>query len=637
MRAAALAAMLAAAPIGAQTIWPSSDLLPGLFAEHGLTETYDALRARLGASARLYGAEGTPPLVASMLEAPADAAWLGIDLTDRLLEAGRQGFPDVPTLLAECADALAVDAPLLGRNGIALPASLDAALDRVAAVLDAVSIELELARAPVPAEDLPGLPAALRAVLDAFPKTVYVAEDPKLAPHLALLRQIDRAALLRAAALLAPLAEPVAWEELRAAARAWPEVQAPEGVEGKVLGVRQTALGPIVIGGFGANRYDLEVAVLVDLGGHDEYAARTTRADLEHPCNLVLDLWGDETYRAEADSYGAQGAATFGVSWLVDARGDDRYEAGRLAQGAGACGVGILVDLDGHDRYVGDAYVQGAGVFGSGLFVDVAGNDQLDAALFAQGFAGPLGQGFLLDVAGNDTRRATGRYPSSYGTEGQFAAMSQGAAVGMRTLRAAPLRLAGGLGVLVDGAGDDRSTVGEFGYGMGYFLGAGIVRDCAGNDTVDASRYGIATGAHQAVGLVLDDGGDDHYRNPYAASIAGNWDHVVSVLLDAGGDDVYEGGGITLGSATITSFAALIDGGGRDRYRGGGLALGQAGHASDVRNGTRSLGLFVDLGAARDTYDGPFPAADGLVRPHHREDTHEGRKAVSGLGLFLDR
>ncbi|MDA1220921.1 MAG: hypothetical protein O3B85_02745 [Planctomycetota bacterium] len=624
------------AGVAAQTAWPAPELLSGLIAEHGLTEAYDALRSRLGAAARLYGAEGTPPLVATMLGSPADAAWLGAELTDRLLEAARAPFPDVPALLAECADALEVDAPRSSTVD-ALPEDLEPALDRVEAILAAVAEELTLALAPIPAADRPGLEPALRAVLDAFPRTVYVAEDATLSKNLALLRKVDRAALLRAAALLAPLADPGTWAPLRSKAKGLQEIDARDGVDGKILGWRETPLGPIVVGGFGANRYELDVAVLVDLGGHDTYAARTTRAGLAHPCNLVVDLWGDESYEADEDGYGAQGAATFGVSWLVDARGDDRYAAGRLAQGAGACGVGVLVDLEGDDRYAGDAYVQGAGVLGSGLWIDVQGNDRLDAALYSQGFAGPLGQGFLVDLTGDDSRRATGRYPSSYGTEGEFSAMSQGAAVGMRTLRAAPLRLAGGLGVLVDGEGDDVSDVGEFGYGMGYYLGVGIVRDCAGDDTVDASRYGIATGAHQAVGLVLDDAGDDVYRNPHAASIAGNWDHVVSILVDAAGDDVYEGGGITLGASTITSFAALIDAGGRDRYRASGMALGQAGHASDVRNGTRSVALFVDLGEAEDTYEGPFAAEDGEVRVHRREDTHEGRTEPSGVGIFVDR
>lgn len=636
IRPVLLAGVLAGG-LAAQSGWPAPEVLSELLAEHELTEPYDALRTRLAASARLYGAQGTPPLVTAMLEAPADAAWLGIDLTDRLHEAAGRPFPDLPTLLAECADALTVDAPMLAGPGEPLPSDLDAALARVAEVLDEVAAELSLALDPIPETERPGLEAALRAVLDAFPRTVYVAEDPELAAHLALLRRVDRAALIRAAALLAPLADPDRWAPLRAQAKGLPDVPAPPGVEGKVLGLRDTPLGPIVLGGFGANRYDLAAAVIVDLGGHDEYAGRATRTDLSHPCNLVVDLWGDETYAAAPDGYGAQGAGMFGVSWLVDARGDDRYEAGRLAQGAGACGVGVLIDLEGDDRYAGDVYVQGAGVLGSGIWIDRAGDDRLEAALYSQGFGGPLGQGFLLDVEGDDHRRATGRYPSSYGTEGEFSAMSQGAAVGMRTLRAAPLRLAGGLGILVDGAGDDTSEVGEFGYGMGYFLGAGIVRDRGGNDTVDASRYGIATGAHQAVGLVLEDGGNDTYRNPHAASIAGNWDHVVSVLVDAAGDDVYEGGGITLAGATITSFAALVDGGGRDRYRGSGLGLGQAGHASDVRNGTRSVALFVDLGGARDSYQGPTEAADGKILVHRREDTHEGQKAVSGVGVFVDR
>jgi hypothetical protein len=641
--------LLAAAPtLPAQQAWPEAGPLRALLTEQGIVDAYDALRGRLGQAGRLYRATRTPALTAALLADPLTAPTTVAALTDRIDAAARAETADLHALLVECARLADLEPPPadLGpdRSAALLARSedFDERIELAVGLLGDAAMELETALAPLPVEQRTACAAAVLALCDAFVRNVYPTMDEA---HAATLRQvlgIDRAAMLRAACHLVPLVDPAFWTPLRNAARSRPSVEAPDGVEGKVLAFRDTPFGKVVVGGFGHNRYDLDAALIVDFAGDDVYAARATRADLGQGLNVVVDLYGDDRYEAATDGHLAQGAALFGVSILADHRGDDRYEAGRIAQGAGVCGLGILLDTDGRDRYAADGYAQGAGLLGFGLLVDTAGDDVCQAAIYSQGFAGPLAVGLLVDGAGDDQRRAGERYPSSYGTAGEFMAMSQGAGIGMRTLTADRLHLAGGVGVLVDGAGDDRSEVGEFGFGIGYFLGTGIVRDRAGNDQVDASRYGIATGAHQAVSVVLDDGGDDRWTNPHTASIAGNWDHTASVLVDLRGDDLYQGAGITLGSATITSFAALIDGGGSDRYEAGGsgLALGTCGHEHDARNQTRCVALFVDEGAGRDVYEraGGEPApADGLILVRRKEDGFEDRRVETGVGVFADR
>ncbi|MBI5851143.1 MAG: hypothetical protein HZB39_08960 [Planctomycetes bacterium] len=617
-----------------------------------MTEAYDALRARLGRSAELYGARGASPTVNAMLADPLGAPTLAIAITDRIDAAARVAPVDVHALLVESARLFDLEAPSDDLGPAMADAMLARASDWEARLALAVELlgdaarELDDALSAIPVEERPALRDATNSLLTAFATNVYPTMEEAHGRTCKSLLSIDRPALLRAAGWAAIVARPDFWMPLRdeARRRAAGSTARLDGVEGKLIEVRDTPLGPVVIGGFAKNRYARPLALAVDFGGDDVWSAAATSAEPEHPVCVVVDLFGNDLYEPAAEvevGRPAQGGACLGIAILCDQFGDDRYRGGRLAQGAAAGGVGVLVDLQGKDEYQGDAYVQGAACFGVGLLVEVAGDDSFDAALYAQGMAGPIAIGMCVDVAGKDLRRATGRYPSSYGTAGEFMAMSQGCAIGMRTLAEGKVHVAGGFGILVDGGGDDRSTVGEFGYGIGYYLGTGIVRDRGGDDVVEASRYGIATGAHQAVGLVLDDDGDDRYVNRHVASIAGNWDHMVSILVDARGDDVYEAGGISLGSSTITSFAALIDGAGKDRYDAGGsdLALGACGHADDVRNGTRSVALFMDL-AGKDEYaqvNAAPPPAEGFTALRKRTDTHEGKSAESGIGLFVDQ
>jgi hypothetical protein len=84
----------------------------------------------------------------------------------------------------------------------------------------------------------------------------------------------------------------------------------------------------------------------------------------------------------------AQGAGhDFGLGFLLDRAGDDRYQAPSLSLGAGnANGIGIFWDVSGDDTYqspggtsMGAANYEPAGLRGSmlclGIFLDTGGKD----------------------------------------------------------------------------------------------------------------------------------------------------------------------------------------------------------------------------------------------------------------------
>ncbi|MBK8974292.1 MAG: hypothetical protein IPM29_00040 [Planctomycetes bacterium] len=653
--AALLSAVAASAQATGETHWPDVTAFAATLAEHDLAGPYDELRGVLARAGELFHAQCVSSATESLLREPLAAPARALAWTDAALAAARSGPPDLFALLQQAAalrDLPELPAELgAARRAHLAPAtaSLGARLDVAEGLCRDAAVELDAAFAALSPAEREQLAAELPALLQRFVADVYVLSVERFGRAFTeRIAKVDQAALLRAAAQVAPLLEPDFWLPLAGAAAPDVAVERPAGVDGELLARRDTPLGPILVGGPGPNRYALDALLIVDVGGDDAYGAGPARATLAHPIGLVVDLGGDDTWSAPApgssDPCGGQGGAVCGIAAVLDVAGDDRYAAARVAQGAGLCGVGLLLDLAGDDHYDGDALVQGAGLFGVGVLLDAgAGADVHSAGMLAQGFGGALGYGLLCDLDGADRRTATGRYPSSYGTDGQFQGLSQGAGVGLRGLGGASPQVAGGFGILLDGGGDDVDRVGEFGHGIGYFLGTGIARDVGGDDRVEAARYGIASAAHQAVGLVLDDAGDDRYEDPFTASLGGTWDCSVAILVDAAGDDRYHGAGITLGAATITSFAALVDGGGRDVYATEdqpATAFGAGGHPADVRNRVRSVSLFADLGGGADRYppSGLVPApADGLRAVRRARHRFEDREAESGVGLFVDR
>lgn len=402
-----------------------------------------------------------------------------------------------------------------------------------------------------------------------------------------ILEKVDRKALADGAMEAARLADQ--WRE--GGLNKWLDALSSQsttvtvaGVEGTLAAVWKTSEGLIVVGGVESNVYHLDnnfdITAVLDLGGNDRYEEGTVGE--ARPVLVLLDRRGDDVYSGLRT--GIQGGAVGGISVLLDGAGNDRYAAVDLTQGSCLAGVGLLADLSGDDSYFGDKRGQGSAVGGLGLLWDGGGSDTYHAAAWAQGFGGPLGFGLLEDLAGNDSYYAGGKYPGGYDDSPGYAGWSQGVGAGPRG------SANGGVGVLLDGGGDDSYEYDYFSHGGGYWFAVGIARDFGGNDSRLGStrtcwdgtprkekpfvRWGPAYGCHFALGFLFDDAGNDLYTGTTAGNSFG-WDIALGALFDAEGNDRYVGG--NGGFASQTSFSILADGAGDDQYE-----PRQAGMASPV-------------------------------------------------------
>jgi hypothetical protein len=217
-------------------------------------------------------------------------------------------------------------------------------------------------------------------------------------------------------------------------------------------------------------------------------------------------------------------------------------------------------------------------VAGCGILIDRGGDDDFRGALLAQGVGGPLGFGLLADLDGRDHYFAGGKYPGGYDDTPGFGGWSQGVGIGPRGVAN------GGVGVLLDAAGDDIYEADYFSHGGGYWFAAGIARDFGGNDQrVGATRenfdgtkrtqprfvrWGTGYGCHYAVGFVFDDEGNDTYEADFAA-IAYGWDIAIGAICDLAGNDRYTSHGSGVAQAHNSALAILFDRSGDDEYQGG--------------------------------------------------------------------
>ncbi|MBI3410025.1 MAG: hypothetical protein HY040_16920 [Planctomycetes bacterium] len=410
------------------------------------------------------------------------------------------------------------------------------------------------------------------------------------------------------------------------------------GVTGDILYKKETPHGLILVGGKGPNTYDLKVpvALLIDIGGDDVYKGVIASSfDDEHPNSVVIDMGGNDLY--QPSDFGLA-TGRLGVGILVDMDGNDTYKLAPGCGGVGIGGIGALVDCKGDDTYTGTRFTQGAAVMGIGLLWDKEGNDTYTSHGLAIGFGGPGGVGLVLDSAGNDSYQCGKQYPSGYnasdapnakpGDPGfQWDCFGLGMGLGRRVWppkdEHLKYNLAGGIGMVIDQAGNDRYEASNFGMACGYFFGIGVILDLDGNDHYTAARYGLSAGAHYGMGLFVDYHGKDTYTsNGPTYNCGASWDRSVFLFIDAGNDDdeylLERSGG--LGRADHGSWGVFCDMGGNDRY----VAPSSFGEAFD-----RSLAVFFDRGG-NDDYEKAYPSAK--QRPANGK-TH---KSGDG-GLFVDR
>lgn len=351
-----------------------------------------------------------------------------------------------------------------------------------------------------------------------------------------------------------------------------------EGVQGSLVAIIETQAGLIVVGGRDNNVYELEkmknVCCLIDLGGNDTYVEGM--CDLSRPILAILDLHGDDHYRGSLP--GIQGSSFMGISILVDAQGNDVYDAKHHAQAATIGGACALVDYDGNDTYRGVRRVQGVALVGVALLVDRRGNDSYHAAMWSQGTGQTLGCGVLEDCCGNDTYYTGGMYYDSYPETPGYEGWGQGLGTGIRGVAA------GGLGVLLEGEGDDKYEFDYIAHGGGYWMGLGFFRDFDGNDVHQGStsamwdgsrrreskfqRFSTGFGCHYAAGFFFEDSGNDFYW----ASIMSQgfaWDCGIAFMYDFGGDDIVTGAGSgNQGQGAQAGLGVYVDFAGDDQYKG---------------------------------------------------------------------
>jgi hypothetical protein len=366
----------------------------------------------------------------------------------------------------------------------------------------------------------------------------------------------------------------------------------------------QTPLGVVLIDTTGRNNSRRLAAplLLLDVGGDDDYAFIAEPA--ARRMTVLIDHGGNDRYAAATDGADPS-SATLGYGVLWDGEGDDRYEGAHFAQAAALFGAALLVDGGGANRFAAAGHAQGYAFGGIALLLGGPGADVYSARTHAQASAGPGALALLIDPAGDDRYllentpllRPSPQLPT------HSTSMGQGAGRGIRGDDGPPA--AGGIGILIDLAGNDRYTAQVFAQGAGYFQGAGLLIDAAGDDRFHAAWYAMGAAAHAAVGVLLKPGhGNDRYHATHSAALGAAHDQAVAMFFDEDGDDRYHLGDLGVGASHDEGIAAFIDVAGRDRYvveASACRAFGVRAGSDPAPGGDRSTG--IGLFFASDTAD----------------------------------
>ena len=365
----------------------------------------------------------------------------------------------------------------------------------------------------------------------------------------------------------------------------------------------QTPLGWIVVDTTGrANRHQLQDPLLVlDVGGNDVYeflAPSDTRR-----ISVLVDHGGNDRYFAKATGSDPS-SATLGYGILWDTEGDDEYEGNQQAQASALFGGALLVDGGGRNSFVASSRSQAHAVGGIAVLASGAGDDVFTAQTYAQASGGPQGVAVLVDTGGND-RYVLDNAPlvrPSPQLPDRNTSMGQGAGYGGRGDFFDGRSVAGGIGLLLDLAGNDTYEAQVFAQGVGFVEGLGLLLDDGGDDRFVSAWYSMGAAVHDAAGVLLKRGtGNDVYRSTHEVSLGAAQDFSVGVFVDEGGSDDYAAGQLSLGVGNANGTGVFVDGAGDDRYTIASPACRGLGAAyqptwGNVRERLPNLGLFMDLG-----------------------------------------
>ena len=510
-------------------------------------------------------------MMRNFLAAPAEAE----QFTRELHIAARDDHEGLANVLAVAAAKLDLT-PKKPRK-LAPPTSPEQALDAIQQAITAAQTAYCAALAPLDKSEIQQLQTYLVPVLTTQNQVGHTLADRNTGRQLCdLMEKMNRSALLDAANALAPIADVRFLEQLKSLPEDGDVKVA--GVTGRVVAKINTPAGAIVIGGKGPNTYELDkmhdVAAVIDLGGGNTYYEGTV--GLDRPVLLVITLGGNNTFSGSQP--GIQGGAVLGVSMLLTLGDNNTYEAQDIAQGSALAGVGIQIDYGAHNRYRGIRRLQGQALGGVGILIGRGGYNDYHAALWAQGMGGPLGFGLLDNVKGNNHYYCGGMWRNSYYPETPgYEGWGQGVGGGLRAVAC------GGIGVILDGGGENTYEYDYLAHGGGYWCGLGFARDFGGNTKrlitrtaynggprayESYGRFNCGWGCHYAMGFLFDDSGDDVYEGTIMG-LGMAWDCSMGVLCDFAGNDHYMAtGGSTQGTGAQMGFGILFDYRGDNVYEG---------------------------------------------------------------------
>jgi hypothetical protein len=413
------------------------------------------------------------------------------------------------------------------------------------------------------------------------------------------------------------------------------QLQATDDLSGSYRYVAETPYGRMIISRGTNDHYSADVPYLLilDLSGDDTYANAAATISAANPLSCALDLAGDDRYEAplhgpynlaphydkEYAGYTGEhytisrlpsfGAGVMGYGLLIDAAGDDYYDCQFNGQGCGIFGVGALQDLGGDDSYHGIGNLQGSGTAGTGLLIDNGGNDHYECYVYSQGFGYTCSVGVLLDAGDGQDEYIANNTDIVY--DGPHSPiinlnLSQGFGYGRRDDMTEGHSWMGGVGVLVDGGGDDNYDCGIYALGGGYWGAVGILADKGGNDHYMSAHYCLAAPPHYSLGIFQDDAGNDVYYGYLRQAIGHGRDWSLGWFEDSAGDDWYQGGHMSLGQGDVNSIGVFWDKGGNDTYLLCGPGFGMTTTAGDTTPRTGApgsirwfqlcVGLFIDGG-----------------------------------------
>lgn len=395
-------------------------------------------------------------------------------------------------------------------------------------------------------------------------------------------------------------------------------------------------------------------AVFIELGGNTVYQELEVNENpMKTPVTTHIDLGGDDVY------HGHSAHACYSSSILIDVAGNDTYNAEDESMGCAYFGFALLADFAGNDIYEQTGlFSQGVGLAGVGLLVDYEGDDDYKAGAKSQGLGLTNGVGMMVDFTGNDSYWVNQDEPKSMsGAWGRSVSLSQGCGYGRRADFGDGHSLAGGVGGIIDGAGDDSYYAGIFAQGSGYWYGFGFLEDLSGNDTYRALAYSQGSGVHIAVGSLVDLQGNDTYNSldeteglPDYKRLGSNRYMSIGAFYDGSGNDQYVVGPLCAGFSDIAGVGLFWDRLGNDEYiihqlrpgsktpcMGAALLYGNAYKKNEPKESYKTTGIFLDTNGD-DIYDGTQyidqQEEDGKLKATNNRDWyHDMWTGNTGFGI----